>query len=485
MTFIEKLTRITLLLMLCINSLPISANAKMVSDAYAASISIIRNGTETTTSKALGIDVYEIYSSVHEIATGTESYEINLPHGQQIAQQLRLPAKFSFIRFRLRSTFPFNGIFLLTAGDKLKCQVFKDSVVFTGIGAAKMNLQYKLEKIINSRRKPRLQADASLYLGEEQQLLETEMAEQLTLLEKYKSELEVEEYEYLRWQCIARAKYRMIGCIKALRVTKPVLYLQALATHHNYLTDPSNLFRNAPHYAFYVTDYLYEKEKMGLKSLLPNPTTEINTDVLLDSIKLKYVGGLKEKMLLLYYIEFCSSENINLSKSLERMLTLPMYREMFSLISQSRGKHMPAYNFSLPDSTGKVHNLKDFEGKVLVLDFWFTGCMACEVLAVRMKDIIHNLKDEKVVFVTISVDAKREIWIKSLKKGKYTHPEGVNLYTDGKGYFHPILKHYNIWGYPHLIIIDKQGKVIDTNVEIPRDPKAVLEFISLIRTHLK
>ena len=143
---------------------------------------------------------------------------------------------------------------------------------------------------------------------------------------------------------------------------------------------------------------------------------------------------------------------------------------------------MPAYAFALPDANGKVIRLADLKGKVVFIDFWYTGCGACSKFYLT---VLHEVEKtfagrEDIVFLTISIDSTKEQWLKSLKEGRYTStdaPNVINLYTDGQAAEHEIIKWYKIRGYPQQILIGKDGKIIRaTSLQLPVDP-----LISIIK----
>jgi len=122
--------------------------------------------------------------------------------------------------------------------------------------------------------------------------------------------------------------------------------------------------------------------------------------------------------------------------------------------------------FTLPDEKNRPVSSTDFKGKLVVLDFWFTGCGACRELAPRIKILEKKYAGRPVVFITISVDKTRGKWLRTLKTNEYTSPLSVNLYTGGKGYAAAVVRDYDVQGCPTVILIDKDGKL---------GPKPVLE----------
>jgi len=134
--------------------------------------------------------------------------------------------------------------------------------------------------------------------------------------------------------------------------------------------------------------------------------------------------------------------------------------------TQSIGKE--AYNFSLPDQDGKTVQLSDFKGKIVFIDLWYTGCGACAGFYKYQLSRVetHYKNNPNVVFITISIDTNRERWLKSLMEKTYSTPDEanvVNLYTAGQGTDHPLISTYNVRGYPHPFMIDRQGKIYRIN----------------------
>ncbi|QEM03718.1 TlpA family protein disulfide reductase [Mucilaginibacter rubeus] len=120
-------------------------------------------------------------------------------------------------------------------------------------------------------------------------------------------------------------------------------------------------------------------------------------------------------------------------------------------------KGMPAYNFDLTDAKGHKVKLSEFAGKVVFIDFWYTGCGNCinyyrDVLS-KVEEKFAN--DPNVVFISISIDKNKEGWLKSIQSGTYTSDNIVNLYTNGDGMSDPVIKFYQVLGYPRPLVIDK------------------------------
>ena len=179
-----------------------------------------------------------------------------------------------------------------------------------------------------------------------------------------------------------------------------------------------------------------------------------------------YAGILKQYLFTNYFIKSnISLDSLNDCLSSAIRQTNDPYLSNLLTDVQRKSKGVYPFNFSLPDSTGKKITLSDYKGKVVVIDFWFTGCEWCIEMAKALK-ILAAEKDPNIIYMTVSVDSNKNIWKESLKKGIFTSNNEINLYTGGLGIEHPLINYYKIYGYPFLMIIDKAGKIFTVNPDI-------------------
>jgi thiol-disulfide isomerase/thioredoxin len=126
-------------------------------------------------------------------------------------------------------------------------------------------------------------------------------------------------------------------------------------------------------------------------------------------------------------------------------------------------KGSDAPSFSLIDLNGNLVSLKDFEGKVVYLDFWASWCAPCVAEVPYAKVLKEKLKNKNIEFLYISLDNSEEKWKIAVENYKI---EGVHLYLPGN-FDSEIAKNYNIKGIPHYVIIDKEGKIYENKADRP------------------
>ncbi len=121
-----------------------------------------------------------------------------------------------------------------------------------------------------------------------------------------------------------------------------------------------------------------------------------------------------------------------------------------------------APEFELTDLEGKKIKLSDYQGKVVVLDFWTTTCGPCLASFPKMQELVNNYKNEKVAFFFININR-----FKDVKAAQ----EKLNFFIKKKGYDFQVLtdfekkvsENYKITHVPTKIVIDKTGKVISVD----------------------
>jgi len=116
------------------------------------------------------------------------------------------------------------------------------------------------------------------------------------------------------------------------------------------------------------------------------------------------------------------------------------------------GEKAPA--FTLTDINGKEHSLKDYAGKIVVLDWVNPECPVCKGAHKdgRIPNMIKDLEKEGVVFLAVNTT-----WNTNAEKNKealdaYGIEYTVMLDTDGK-----VGKAYGAKTTPHVYVIDTEG----------------------------
>ena len=129
-----------------------------------------------------------------------------------------------------------------------------------------------------------------------------------------------------------------------------------------------------------------------------------------------------------------------------------------------------APDFELATFSGETYQLSDFQGSVVVVNFWASWCESCKPEA-RELEAAHKFYQPRgdVLFLGVDyVDTKPEA-LAYLEEFQITYPNGPDLRTQ-------ISQAYRILGVPETFIIDQEGVIAHVQI----GPYASLEDIKSI-----
>ena len=127
------------------------------------------------------------------------------------------------------------------------------------------------------------------------------------------------------------------------------------------------------------------------------------------------------------------------------------------------GTPAPDITLDLPD--GKQVQLKDIaKGKFTYIDVWATWCGPCKKEIPHMAKLVERFKgNDKVQFISISVDESVEAWKKMIEADKPAWAQ-YNIHGAVNAQFS---KDWGITGIPRFIMIDKDGNIFAADASRP------------------
>jgi peroxiredoxin len=111
-----------------------------------------------------------------------------------------------------------------------------------------------------------------------------------------------------------------------------------------------------------------------------------------------------------------------------------------------------AADFALHDADGKAASLKDYRGKILLLDFWATWCTGCKQEIPWFVEFQKNFGTERFAVVGVSLDEKG--W-SVLRPFLAEHPIPYRILLGDDATAH----RYGIQTMPDTFLIDRKGRV--------------------------
>jgi len=132
-------------------------------------------------------------------------------------------------------------------------------------------------------------------------------------------------------------------------------------------------------------------------------------------------------------------------------------------------------SFELYDLNEKLISLESFRGKVVYIDIWATWCVPCIKEMPSLKKLEQDFKGSDIVFISISKSDTKEKWEKMIFEKKLS---GVQLFAPDDNI--PFFKDYSVNGLPRYILLDKEGKIINSNAKRPSDSTLKGQLESLL-----
>ena len=124
----------------------------------------------------------------------------------------------------------------------------------------------------------------------------------------------------------------------------------------------------------------------------------------------------------------------------------------------------PAKEISLPNTEGDTIKLSDLKGKVVLIDFWASWCRPCRAENPNVVKNYNKYNKDGFEVYSVSLDHDKGRWMQAIEQDGLIWPSHV---SDLKKWQSIAAKDYAVKGIPFTVLIDKEGKVIGTNLRGP------------------
>ena len=131
-----------------------------------------------------------------------------------------------------------------------------------------------------------------------------------------------------------------------------------------------------------------------------------------------------------------------------------LVKQMLASLENASPAPMPS--FSLPDATGKQRLSSEWQGKILVINFWATWCPPCRKEIPEFIALQSELANQGVVFIGIAIDEEKAV-------KNYQEDMGMNypvLVDNANGV--ALAKEFgdSMEAVPFTVIVNREGKII-------------------------
>ena len=121
----------------------------------------------------------------------------------------------------------------------------------------------------------------------------------------------------------------------------------------------------------------------------------------------------------------------------------------------------PFPDFGVTDIEGKPIKISDYKGKVVLVDFWATWCTICVEELPNVKKTYEKYNKKGFEIIGISLDEEKDALTKFTKKNGMKWRQ----YFDGLGWDSKMAIQYGVEKLPTTFLLDKNGKIIASNLE--------------------
>ncbi|MDD3721961.1 MAG: TlpA disulfide reductase family protein [Lutibacter sp.] len=182
----------------------------------------------------------------------------------------------------------------------------------------------------------------------------------------------------------------------------------------------------------------FVKEKMGTSIAVYPTSVRWSGDENLPFLKV-LVGNFEEK-----------HPTLKITQKLKKRLQLLEKTSVGGIIS----------GIEMPNSSNEIINLNNIQKKYTLIDFWASWCPPCRSESKLLNELYGAYKADGFEIYGISLDSKRENWLKAIEKDKRIWTEVSTV----EGFKTPVSMEYGITSLPTNFLIDASGKIIAVNI---------------------
>ncbi len=113
----------------------------------------------------------------------------------------------------------------------------------------------------------------------------------------------------------------------------------------------------------------------------------------------------------------------------------------------------PAPDLVLTDINGVKHDIRDYRGRPVIINFWASWCPPCRRELPSMNRAWKKIKDEGVVMLAVGVGENKDSAVNFMKD----YPINFTVLLDSRG---DVSTRWSVALLPTTFVLDKEGRLV-------------------------
>jgi len=136
-------------------------------------------------------------------------------------------------------------------------------------------------------------------------------------------------------------------------------------------------------------------------------------------------------------------------------------QEAYRQYASTTNGTISAPEITMKNPDGKILKLSDLRGKVVLIDFWASWCGPCRQENPNVVRLFKKYQNKGFTVFSVSLDEDINAWKSAIQKDGLIWPNHV---SDLKGWQTSLVSTYGFDAIPFTVLLNKDGKVIGTNL---------------------
>mgnify|MGYP001227837944 CR=1 FL=1 len=134
-----------------------------------------------------------------------------------------------------------------------------------------------------------------------------------------------------------------------------------------------------------------------------------------------------------------------------------------------------APNIKLKDPNGRLVQLNNLKGNIVLLDFWASWCKPCRAENPNIVRLYNKYKSKKFTVYSVSMDKDKQKWLEAIKQDQLSWENHV---SELQGWNSSAGEKYGVSSIPSTFLINKKGEICGYNLRGEQLEKKIIELLS-------